>query len=89
MKKLTLVSRFKKDVRLAARRQLDLEKLDAIVRDLRRGRMPASRHSPHKLSGNYRGTWECHIEPDWLLVWYQDDEEIRLVRTGTHSDLFE
>ncbi|MFN4764653.1 type II toxin-antitoxin system YafQ family toxin [Gillisia sp. Q332] len=44
----------------------------------------------HKLSGNYKGRWECHIKPDWLLIWKQDDtkKEIYLERTGTHSDLF-
>ncbi|HEY5510370.1 MAG TPA: type II toxin-antitoxin system YafQ family toxin [Prolixibacteraceae bacterium] len=44
----------------------------------------------HLLSGNYNGYWECHIKPDWLLIWRQDDKTkvIELVRTGTHSDLF-
>jgi mRNA interferase YafQ len=45
---------------------------------------------PHKLSGQYKDNWECHIKPDWLLIWNIDDQanEIWLVRTGTHSDLF-
>ena len=44
----------------------------------------------HKLSGKYNGLWECHIQPDWLLIWDQDEEVrlITLLRTGTHSDLF-
>jgi mRNA interferase YafQ len=45
---------------------------------------------PHKLSGNYNNCWECHIKPDWLLIWQQNDTELILLfmNTGTHSDLF-
>ena len=44
---------------------------------------------PHKLSGNYSGYWECHIAPDWLLIYvYPDDDTLGLIRMGTHSDLF-
>ena len=48
------------------------------------------KHLPHKLTGNYGGDMECHIKPDWLLIWNIDElnNEIWLVRTGTHSDLF-
>jgi mRNA interferase YafQ len=47
-------------------------------------------YTHHLLKGNYKEHWECHIKPDWLLIWLQDDESkiIKLVRTGTHSDLF-
>jgi mRNA interferase YafQ len=53
------------------------------------GKLPAQ-YKPHKLSGNYAGLWECHIKPDWLLVWLQDDNKLTLIltNTGTHSDLF-
>ncbi|WP_211656730.1 type II toxin-antitoxin system YafQ family toxin [Magnetospirillum fulvum] len=43
---------------------------------------------PHRLSGNWSPCWECHIEPDWLLIWYQTEEELVLAASGTHSDLF-
>ena len=46
------------------------------------------KYSLHKLSGEYKNYWECHIEPDWLLIFYLDNEVLRLERTGTHSDLF-
>ncbi len=46
------------------------------------------KYSLHKLSGKYKNYWECHIEPDWLLIFYLDNEVLRLERTGTHSDLF-
>lgn len=53
------------------------------------GKLPAQ-YKPHKLSGNYAGLWECHIKPDCLLVWLQDDNKLTLIltNTGTHSDLF-
>ena len=44
---------------------------------------------PHRLTGDLNGLWECHIEPDWLLIYDVNDDEVLLVRTGTHSDLFE
>jgi len=53
------------------------------------GSLP-SQYRPHMLNGKYRGQWECHIEPDWLMVWEQNDKELKLLflYTGTHSDLF-
>jgi len=47
------------------------------------------RHRAHALSGEWASLHECHVEPDWLLVWRQSDDELVLVRTGTHADLFE
>jgi mRNA interferase YafQ len=44
---------------------------------------------PHRLSGEWNRLWECHIEPDWLLIWDETEEKLTLVRTGTHADLFE
>lgn len=64
--------------------------LDKVVTQLiAEGILPQENY-PHKLVGNYKGFWECHIQPDWLLIWAQDDNIrlIRLIRTGTHSDLF-
>jgi mRNA interferase YafQ len=53
------------------------------------GTVPA-KNKPHKLTGNYKGFWECRIQPDWLLIWFHNDTAkiIELTRTGTHSDLF-
>lgn len=53
------------------------------------GQLPVN-YKPHKLSGNYKECWECHIKPDWLLIWKQNDKELTLLLldTGTHSDLF-
>lgn len=53
------------------------------------GKLP-NKYRPHKLSGKFKNTWECHIEPDWLLIWEQNDSELTLLmlETGTHSDIF-
>ena len=62
---------------------------DVIVLLKTTGTLPMS-YRPHKLSGNRDGQWECHIEPDWLMTWQQNDMELTLLflQTGTHSDLF-
>ncbi len=53
------------------------------------GSLPA-KYRPHKLSGDYEGCWECHVESDWLLIWEQDDTKLTLLMldTGSHSDLY-
>ena len=84
-------SQFKRAVKLCIRRELDVNKIAELVDILRvRGVLPR-KYKPHKLSG-YKGgmTWECHIEPDWLLIWEQNDTHLTLLmlETGTHSDLF-
>lgn len=83
-------NRFKKDLRLCAKRGLQLKKIYEVVRLLScNGTLPAC-YRPHKLSGKYSGLWECHIEADWLMVWEQNDSTftLLLLKTGSHSDLF-
>ncbi|PJR04179.1 type II toxin-antitoxin system mRNA interferase toxin, RelE/StbE family [Avrilella dinanensis] len=80
----------KKDFKKSLKRGLKEDLLKEVVLLLgNKGKLP-SKYKPHKLSGNYVGTWECHIQPDWLLIWEQNEEIklISLIRTGTHSDLF-
>lgn len=82
--------KFKKDIKLAKKRGLNMSLLDEVLTTLlKKGSLPAT-YKPHILKGNYNGFWECHIQPNWLLIWEQDDEIklISLTRTGTHSDLF-
>ena len=82
--------RFKKDMKRCQKRGLNLQLiLDAIALLRTTGMLPAQ-YRPHKLSGDKNGQWECHIEPDWLMTWNQNDTELTLLflRTGTHSDLF-
>jgi len=88
--KIKTTNKFEKDFTKCARRSLDLDELGAVVAILERLGKLSRNYKAHLLSGNYNGYWECHIKPDWLLIWRQDDKTkvIELVRTGTHSDLF-
>ena len=83
-------NQFKKDIKLAKKRGLNMKMLDEVVTLLVMEQQLPPKYKPHKLSGNYQGYWECHLKPDWLLVWNQEEtiKLITLVRTGTHSDLF-
>ena len=82
--------KFVKDVKLAVRRGLDIEKLLAVVALLSQDEPLPENCRDHILKGNYRGYHECHIEPDWLLIYDKRDvvRIISLERTGIHSDLF-
>ena len=82
-------NRFLRDLRLAKRRGKDIDKLEAIVNLLQAGKPLPSRNRDHGLSGNWQDHRECHIEPDWLLIYKSDEEHLFLERTGTHADLFE
>jgi len=83
-------SRFKKDYKTAIKRGLDIKKLDDIIVSLASGIPLLPNQKDHALSGDYAGFRECHIEPDWLLVYAIDGNELilTLARTGSHSDLF-
>lgn len=90
MYSIDYTNRFKKDLKRCQKRGLDLQLIhDAIALLKTTGTLPMS-YRPHKLSGNRDGQWECHIEPDWLMIWEQNDMELTLLflQTGTHSDLF-
>ncbi|MCR4554270.1 MAG: type II toxin-antitoxin system YafQ family toxin [Succinivibrionaceae bacterium] len=81
---------FKKDYKLARKRNLKIELLDEIIRKLSRGEDLPQENRDHALSGNWSGYRECHVQPDWLLI-YRIEEGLlilTLTRTGTHSDLF-
>ncbi|MCY3924818.1 MAG: type II toxin-antitoxin system YafQ family toxin [bacterium] len=82
-------SQFKRDVRRTARRGRDLDELWAVVEQLASGQPLDPRRRPHRLSGDWPDCWECHIRPDWLLIWRQERDSLILVRTGTHADLFD
>ncbi len=90
MLEIVLSNRFKKDLKLAAKRNLNFELLDEVVDKLAAGETLPDKNRDHALSGDYAGFRECHIQPDWLLVYRIEDEELLLLlfRTGTHSDLF-
>ena len=87
---VTSTARFRKELRLAGRRGKDLDTLEAVVALLSAGQTLPSRLRDHPLRGEMAGYRECHLEPDWLLVYRKshDGRTIELARTGTHSDLF-
>ena len=83
-------SQFKKDYKTAVKRNLDMEQLKKVVKILAEGETLPEEYDDHTLKGKYSGYRECHIQPDWLLV-YKITEDLlilSLYRTGTHSDLF-
>jgi len=82
-------TQFERDLRLLQRRGKDIEKLKQVLATLINDEPLAERYRDHPLKGNYRNRRECHLEPDWLLIYKLNDAEIIFERTGTHSDLFE
>ena len=91
MFEVVLSNRFRKDLKLAAKRGLRLDELNAIENQLAAGQTLPERNRDHALTGDYIGFRECHIRPDWLLVYRVDGDalELFLFRTGTHTDLFD
>lgn len=87
---LEVPKRFKKSLARCLKRGLDENRFKEVIRTLVNGEPLPDRYRAHKLSGKYEGCWECHIQPDWLLIWMQNDEKLILVLidTGSHSDLF-
>lgn len=81
---------FKKDYKLAEKQGLDLNKLKEVITLLANGEPLPPKNKDHQLKGNYKGHRECHIEPDWLLIYKVQDNMLilTLVRTGSHSKLF-
>jgi mRNA interferase YafQ len=89
MRSLRTTKQFERDLKLARRCRKNLDRLWAIVDLLVREEPLPARCRRHKLSGQWNRLWECHIEPDWLLIWDEGERTLTLVRTGTHADLFE
>jgi len=96
MIELTKTNSYKKELKLMFRRGKSSKKLSEVLTLLldnaNKGIEPRlllpEKYFLHKLSGKYKNYWECHVEPDWLLIFYLDNEVLRLELTGTHSDLF-
>ena len=90
MREIVVSNQFKKDLKLAKKRGLDFALLERVVDMLVEGKKLPAQYHDHGLSGDYVGFRECHMEPDWLLIYRVDDRllELFLFRTGTHSDLF-
>jgi mRNA interferase YafQ len=85
---ITITNQFKKDLRKLEKQNKDLTLLKE-VKDLilSRSKLP-KKYRNHQLVGNHSGYWELHIQPDWLLIYKLSDNELKLVRTGSHAELF-
>lgn len=88
MKKVIYSKAFERDLRIVAKRGKSLSKLYAVVECLAKGETLARKHTPHPLKGTWKPKWDCHIEPDWILIYEVTEDAVKLARTGSHSDLF-
>lgn len=90
MYEIISTGRFRKDLKILLKRGYDMKLLDDVVTKLAKGEALPPKNKDHYLYGDYSGKRECHITPDWLLIYELDGENLYLylTRTGTHSDLF-
>ncbi len=80
-------TQFKRDVKRMKKRNKDIAKLESVIRSLVQGQPLAAHHADHALAGELKGARDCHIEPDWILIYKRDSSEWILFRTGSHADL--
>ncbi len=88
MLKLNASTKFKRDYKTCHKRGYNMQIFQEVVDTLRVPKALPDKNKDHKLSGSYKGCRECHILPDWLLIYRINHAELYLVRTGTHTDLF-
>lgn len=88
--KLILTGKFKKSLKLAKKRGLDISLMENVIDTLQQGLPLDEKYRDHELKGTYKGFRECHIQPDWLLIYLLENDilTLTLVDTGTHADLF-
>jgi mRNA interferase YafQ len=79
---------FKKEIKIAKKRSLDTEVLKFVLTEIIEERELDPKFKNHKLSGNWKGRFECHLAPDWLLIYKIENQTVTFERTGTHADLF-
>jgi mRNA interferase YafQ len=83
-----LLTQYRRDLKRCEKRGKPMEKMRQVILLLLSGEPLPARYRDHTLSGDWIGHRECHIDPDWLLIYKVDAESLFLVRTGSHSDLF-
>jgi mRNA interferase YafQ len=90
MYQVATTRQFGKDLKKCRKRGYDIPLLEYVVQTLADTGVVPPQHKPHKLQGRYAECWECHIKPNWLLIWKQDNTSLTLLllNTGTHSDVF-
>ncbi len=89
MRSIRRDSQFKRDVKRLQRRGKEMNKLKELIRHLVNGEKLPQKNKDHRLKGTLKDCRECHVEPDWLLIYRIEGSELCLVRTGSHADLFE
>lgn len=87
-KTLKSTNKFEKDVDICKKRGLDMSKLKHVINLLVAGEKLEAKYKNHKLTPKTENLWDCHISPDWVLIYMVSDTEVKLIRTGTHADLF-
>lgn len=88
MKPVNQTSQFKKDIKRLKKRGKNLEKLGDVVRLLAADEPLEEKHRDHALVGRWVGSRDCHVEPDWILIYRNEPDSLYLERSGSHSDLF-
>ncbi|MGI8789018.1 MAG: type II toxin-antitoxin system YafQ family toxin [Pyrinomonadaceae bacterium] len=89
MRKISITTQFKRDTKRVKKSGKDVEELKAVIAKLAAGENLEDKYRDHALTGSYRQTRECHLEPDWLLIYKCTKDELILIRTGSHSELFQ
>ena len=89
MRRIFYTTQFKKDLKRIRKQNKDAAKLKAVIEKLAAGETLDKKYKDHPLRGNYAGVRDCHIAPDWLLIYAIIGDELRLIRTGSHTELFE
>ena len=88
MKEVIQTSQFKKDIKRLKKRGKNLEKLGAVVRLLAADEPLEEKHRDHALIGRWVGSRDCHVEPDWILIYRNESEALYMERSGSHIDIF-
>ena len=90
MYKVKITNTFKRSYKLMKKRGLDISLLDKIIDDIRQGKELDTKYRNHELKGKFKGFYECHIQPDWLLIYLIENDilTLTLVDTGSHADIF-
>ncbi len=88
MKFITYTNACLRDLQKIKKRGRDLSKFYSVIESLAKGERLAAKYKPHPLKGNWKPKWDCHIEPDWLLIYEVTHDSVMICRTGSHSDLF-
>lgn len=88
MYQIRRTTQFKKDIKRMLKRGKDLERLLNVVQELAEGHTLDAVYLDHQLKGQYRRKRDCHLEPDWILIYALEDQDLVLYRTGSHADLF-